>query len=185
MNFIIYHDLNVTVFSKRFSTINIWIKFNTEHNICCRVLHCVRDEKWIYNDQFLNDSYIVLHCNAWSNHLSDLARLRGVVQRTWVDQKVLKQVVYLLKYTTELCQTYTEYATTISWFVSVVRMTQYARRYMTSSFDDVMQQWPGVKNVRNCLFPAKYNHQHLCFMWQLFFRDYNGLDVTSYGPITL
>ena len=98
-------------------------------------------------------------------------------QYTWVDQKVLKLVAYLLKYTTELYQTHTEYATTISWFVSVVRMTQYAQRYVTSSFDDVMQPWPGVKNVRNCLFPVKCNHQHLCFMWQLFFRDYNGLDV--------
>ena len=69
---------------------------------------------------------------------------------TWIDQKVLKLhvVAYLLKYTTELYQTYTEYATTISWFVSVVRMTQCARRYMTSSFDVVMQQWPGVKKKK-------------------------------------
>ena len=88
---------------------------------------------------------------------------------TWVDQKALKLVAYLLKYTSELYQTYTVFATTISWFISVVRMTHYARRYMTSSFDDVMQQWPGVKNVRNCLFPAKCYHQHLCFTWQLFF----------------
>ena len=33
---------------------------------------------------------------------------------TWVDQKVLKLVAYLHKYMTELHQTYTEYATTIS-----------------------------------------------------------------------
>ena len=57
----------------------------------------------------------------------------------WMDQKFLKLVAYLLKYTTEFHKTYTEYATSISWFVSVVRMMQYARRYMTSSFDDVMQ----------------------------------------------
>ena len=40
-------------------------------------------------------------------------------EHTWVDQKLLKLVAYLLKYTTELYQTYTEYATTISSFVSV------------------------------------------------------------------
>ena len=74
---------------------------------------------------------------------------------TWVDQKVLKLIAYLLKYTTELYQTYTEYATTISWFVSVVRMTQYDRRYMTSSFDDVMQQWPGVKKSPKLCFPSE------------------------------
>ena len=113
-----------------------------------------------------------------STHL--VTRANHSVAITWVDQKVLKLVAYLLKYMTELYQTYTEYATTISWFGSVVRMTQYARGYMTSSFDDVMQQWPGVKNVRNCLFPAKCNHQHLCFIWQFFFfRGYNGLDVVS------
>ena len=33
---------------------------------------------------------------------------------TWVDQKVLKLVAYLHKYTTELHQIYTEYVTTIS-----------------------------------------------------------------------
>ena len=91
-------------------------------------------------------------------------------------QKVLKLVAYLHKYTAELHQTYTEYVTTISWFVNVVRMTQYARGYMTSSFNDVMQQWPGVKNVRHCLFPAKCNYQHSCLIWPLFFRDYYGLD---------
>ena len=100
-------------------------------------------------------------------------------QKYRVDQKVLKLVAYLLKYTMELYQTYTGYASTISWFVSVVRMMQYARRYITSSFDDVMQQWPGVKNVQNCLVPAKCNQQHLCFMWQSFYRDYNRLDVAS------
>ena len=77
---------------------------------------------------------------------------------TWVDQKVLKLVAYLHKYTTELHQTCTVYVTTISWFLNVVRMTLYARGYMTSSFDDVMHQWPGVKNVRNCLFHAICNH---------------------------
>ena len=71
---------------------------------------------------------------------------------TRVDQKVLKLVTYLLKYTSELYQTYTEFATTISWFISVVRMTHYARRYMTSSFDDVMQQWPGVKTSEIIFF---------------------------------
>ena len=50
----------------------------------------------------------------------------------------MKLVAYLLKYTTELYQTFTAYGTTISLFDSVVRMTQYARRYMTSSFDIVM-----------------------------------------------
>ena len=104
---------------------------------------------------------------------------------TWVDQKVLKLVAFLHNYTTELHQTYTEYVTTISWFVNVVRMTHYARGYMTSSFDDVMQQWPGVKNVRNCLFPAKCNYQYLCLIWPLFFRNYYGLDEASLGPDTL
>ena len=88
---------------------------------------------------------------------------------TWVDQKVLTLVAYLHKYKSELHQTYTKYVTTISWFVNVVRMTHYARGNMTSSFDDIMQQWPGVKNVRNCLFQAKCNHQHSCLMWPLFF----------------
>ena len=102
--------------------------------------------------------------------------MRAVGIYTWVDQKVLKLVAYLHKYTTELHQIYTEYVTTISWFVNVVRMTQYTRGYMTSSFDDVMQQWPGVKNVQNCLFPAKCNYQHSCLMSLLFFQDYYGLD---------
>ena len=61
-------------------------------------------------------------------------------QHTWVDQKVLKLLAYLHKYTTELHHIYTEYVSTISLFVNVVRMTQYTRGYMTSSFDDVMQQ---------------------------------------------
>ena len=43
---------------------------------------------------------------------------------TWVDQKVLKLVAYLHKYTTELHQTHTEYVTTMSRIVNVVRMTQ-------------------------------------------------------------
>ena len=47
---------------------------------------------------------------------------------TWVDQKVLKQVAYLLKYTSELNQRQS----------LQVRMTHCTRRYMTSSFDDVM-----------------------------------------------
>ena len=45
--FIIYRDLIGIVFSKRFPTINIQVKFNTEQNVCCRVYHCVRDEKCI------------------------------------------------------------------------------------------------------------------------------------------
>ena len=45
------------------------------------------------------------------------------ISSTWVDQKFLKLVAYLLKYTMELYQTYTEYATTISWFFNVVRIT--------------------------------------------------------------
>ena len=40
-------------------------------------------------------------------------------EHTWVDQKVLKLVAYLHKYTTELHQTYTEYVTTIFWFGNV------------------------------------------------------------------
>ena len=56
-----------------------------------------------------------------------------LVQKLWpnlkffnmygVDQKVLKLVAYLLKYTMELHQTYTEYVATISWFVNIVTMT--------------------------------------------------------------
>ena len=43
-HFKIYRDLNATVFNKRFPAINILMKFKTEQNVCCRVLHCVRDE---------------------------------------------------------------------------------------------------------------------------------------------
>ena len=58
-------------------TINIKMEFNTVQNVCCRVLHCVRDEKWIYNGQSQKNSHIVLlfyiaNANAWSNYLSDL-----------------------------------------------------------------------------------------------------------------
>ena len=73
---------------------------------------------------------------------------------TWMDQKVLKLGAYLHKYTTELHQTYTVYVTTISWFVNVVRMMQYDRGYMTSAFDDVMHQWPGVENRPKLSFPS-------------------------------
>ena len=64
---------------------------------------------------------------------------------TWMDKKVLKLVAYLHKYMTELHQSYTEHAITIIWFVNIIRMTQYAKEYMSSSFDGVLQQWPGVK----------------------------------------
>ena len=103
---------------------------------------------------------------------------------TWVDQKVLKLVAYLLKYTTELYQTYTKYATTISWFGSVFRMTQYARRYMMSSFDDVMHQWPGVKTSENA-FSQQSAITNMFHVAVIFFRDYNGVYVASQGPITL
>ena len=94
--------------------------------------------------------YIETYSILWKWHVG----YNEYVIITWLDQKVLKQVPCLLKYTTEIHTSYTEYVTTISWLIDVVRMTQYNRRYMTSSFDDVIQQWPGVKNVRNCLFPA-------------------------------
>ena len=42
---------------------------------------------------------------------------------TLVDKKVLKLAAYLLKYTTELHQTSTDYVVTISLFVNGVTMT--------------------------------------------------------------
>ena len=74
-HFIIYRDLNVTVFSKRFPAIiyidevqhdvhidsSIWRrKITLVQNVCCRVLHCVCDRKWIYNCQQQIDPDIVL-----------------------------------------------------------------------------------------------------------------------------
>ena len=76
-HFIIYRDLNVTVFSKRFPAIiyiyidevqhdvhidsSIWRrKITLVQNVCCRVLHCVCDGKWIYNCQQQIDPDIVL-----------------------------------------------------------------------------------------------------------------------------
>ena len=38
--------MNVTVFFKRCPTINIYMKFNTEPNVGCRILHCVGEEKY-------------------------------------------------------------------------------------------------------------------------------------------
>ena len=58
-HFIIYRDLNVTVFSKRFPKINILMKFGTEQNVCCLVLHCVRDEKMNLRWSMANYSDIV------------------------------------------------------------------------------------------------------------------------------
>ena len=87
-----------------------------------------------------------------------------------MDQKVLKLVPYLRKYMTELHQTYTENVTTISWFINVVRMTQYAQGYMTSSFNDVMQQWPGVKKKRPKLsFPSEVQSPTFMFNMTVFF----------------
>ena len=42
----------------------------------------------------------------------------------WVDQKVLKLIVYLLNYPTELYQMYIDYEATISWFDNGDLMTQ-------------------------------------------------------------
>ena len=65
---------------------------------------------------------------------------------TWVDQKVLKLLAYIFEFTKELYKTYTEYKVNISKFCNDVWMSQYARINMMSSFDDVMQLWPGQKN---------------------------------------
>ena len=90
---------------------------------------------------------------------------------TLVDQKVLKLLAYLFEYTTELYKTYTEYKANISYFWNDVWMTQYARRNVTSSFEDVMQQWPGQKNDGNFSFQAKNNDQYLCVVWRILFLD--------------
>ena len=84
--FINYHDMNVTLFSKRFPTIEILMKFNTEQKVCCRELHRVHNEKCIYNGQYQKDSdivylfYIEIHDPAiyliWRDH---------VVQRILID----------------------------------------------------------------------------------------------------
>ena len=95
-----------------------------------------------------------------------------------MDQKVLKLVAYLHKYTTELHQIYTEYVTTISWLVNVVRMTQYTRGYMTSSFDDVMQQWPGVKNSE-IVFPGEVQLSTFMFNVAVIFFEII-MDVTKH-----
>ena len=39
-------------------------------------------------------------------------------------------------------------------------MAQYEGRNATSSFNDVMQQWPGEKNDRYIPFRAENNDQH-------------------------
>ena len=74
-------------------------------NWCTSVLHLRQDFLATRNmtriDVGLARSYVKLLLSSWKTY-------------TWVDQKVLKLVAYLLKYTTELYQTYTEYATTIS-----------------------------------------------------------------------
>ena len=70
-----------------------------------------------------------------------------------MDQKVLKLLAYLYEYTMELYQTYTEYKANISELCDDVWMSQDARINMMSSFDDIMQQWPGQKNDEN--FPSQ------------------------------
>ena len=42
-------------------TINVWMKFNTEKNACCRVLHYASNEKLIYNGQQKNDSDVFFY----------------------------------------------------------------------------------------------------------------------------
>ena len=72
-HFFIYRDLNVTVFSKRFPTINIWMKFNTVQNVRCRmyvvayyVMFATRNESTMVKAKKKKRScIIVLYCNAW------------------------------------------------------------------------------------------------------------------------
>ena len=47
-------------------------------------------------------------------------------------------------------------------------MTQFAPSYVTSLFDDVMQQLSGENNVDNFPIQAKNNHQDLCIIFRLF-----------------
>ena len=90
---------------------------------------------------------------------------------TWVDQKVLKLLAYLLEYTMEVFKSYTEYKVNISWFRSDVWMSQYAKINVTSSFDDVMQQWPGPKKWRKFFFPSKEQWPTLmCRLESIVFR---------------
>ena len=49
-------------------------------------------------------------------------------------------------------------------------MIQYARRYVTSLFDDVMQLLPGKKNDGNFPFQEKNNHLHLLSFVSIVFR---------------
>ena len=51
--------------------------------------------------------------NIWIKTTETFTLYHFGIHSTRVDQKVLKLVEYLLKYTTELHQTYTEYVTTI------------------------------------------------------------------------
>ena len=60
------------------------MKFNTVQNVCCRVLLCVRNEKWTYEGQWQKDSdivllfYIVMHDpTIWFE--------RNVVRLTYID----------------------------------------------------------------------------------------------------
>ena len=62
-HFIIYRDLNAIVFSKRFHTINMKMKFNTVQNVCCRILQYIvfamRNESTIVNSKKIQILYYV------------------------------------------------------------------------------------------------------------------------------
>ena len=90
----IYRDLNTTaVFSKRFRTIDIKMKFNTMQNVCCRVLHCVRDEKWIYHDQLQKIRYCIIVLQIQCMIQLSIWFDRHVVRLTYID--INMDIVYL------------------------------------------------------------------------------------------